>query len=70
MNLKGYFSEFKAWSRTQADIDRISTIWNNCLSASSGPFLFGERSMADAKYAPVVTRFRAYDVALDRQCTA
>ena len=24
--------------------------------------------MADAMYAPVVTRFRTYDVALDRQC--
>jgi glutathione S-transferase len=26
--------------------------------------------MADAMYAPVVTRFRTYDVPLDRQCTA
>jgi glutathione S-transferase len=42
---------FKVWSRAQADIDRISTIWNDCLSAYGGPFLFGERSMADAMYA-------------------
>ncbi len=26
--------------------------------------------MADAMYAPVVTRFRTYDVSLDRQCAA
>jgi glutathione S-transferase len=70
MNLKGYFPGFKVWSRAQADIDRISIIWNDCLSAYGGPFLFGERSMADAMYAPVATRFRTYDVALDRQCTA
>jgi glutathione S-transferase len=26
--------------------------------------------MADATYAPVVTRFLTYDVAMDRACTA
>jgi glutathione S-transferase len=66
----GQFPGFKVWSRAQADIDRISTIWNDCLAAYGGPFLFGERSMADAMYAPVVTRFRTYDVVLDRQCAA
>ena len=70
MNLKGYFPGFKIWSRAQADIDRIATIWNDCLSAHGGPFLFGERSMADAMYAPVVTRFRTYDVRLDAKCSA
>jgi glutathione S-transferase len=69
MNLKAHFPGFKIWSRACADIDRIATIWSECLSAYGGPFLFGERSMADAMYAPVVTRFRTYDVALDRQCT-
>jgi glutathione S-transferase len=68
MNLKARFPEFKIWSRARADIDRIATIWSQCLSAHGGPFLFGERSMADAMYAPVVTRFRTYDVTLDRQC--
>jgi glutathione S-transferase len=70
MNLKAHFPGFKIWSRARADIDRITTIWGECLSAHGGPFLFGERSMADAMYAPVVTRFRTYDVVLDRQCTA
>src|SRR3954447_7490574 len=68
MNLKAHFPGFKIWSRARADIDRIATIWSECLSAYGGPFLFGERSMADAMYAPVVTRFRTYDVAVDRQC--
>ena len=68
MNLKAHFPGFKIWSQAQADIDRIATIWSQCLAAYGGPYLFGERSMADAMYAPVVTRFRTYDVALDRQC--
>jgi glutathione S-transferase len=33
-----------------------------------GPFLFGELTLADAMYAPVVTRFKTYDVKLDRLC--
>jgi glutathione S-transferase len=66
VNLKGHFPNFKIWSRAQADIDRVCTIWRDCLSNSGGPFLFGEqRTMADAMYAPVVTRFKTYDVKLE-----
>ena len=65
VNLKGHFPGFKIWSRAQADIDRVCTIWRECLAETGGPFLFGERSMADAMYAPVVTRFMTYDVPLD-----
>ena len=65
VNLKGHFPGFKIWSRAQADIDRVCTIWRECLAKSGGPFLFGERSMADAMYAPVVTRFMTYDVKLE-----
>lgn len=70
VNIKGYFANFKIWSRAQADIDRVCTIWRECLNRSGGPFLFGERSMADAMYAPVVTRFATYDVKLDPQLAA
>jgi glutathione S-transferase len=70
VNLKGHFPNFKIWSRAQADIDRITSIWRDCLSASGGPFLFGERSIADAMYAPVVTRFMTYDVKLEPQLAA
>ncbi len=65
MNLKGHFPAFKIWSRAQADINRITTIWRDSLATYKGPFLFGERSMADAMYAPVVTRFLTYDVTID-----
>jgi glutathione S-transferase len=66
MNLKAHYPGFKVWAGAQADIDRIVTIWNECLSSHGGPFLFGEvPSMADAMYAPVCTRFVTYDVKLD-----
>jgi glutathione S-transferase len=67
MNIKGHFPKFKIWSKAHADIERINILWRECLDAYGGPFLFGELTMADAMYAPVVSRFRTYDVALDRQ---
>ena len=48
-----------------ADAARVQTIWRECLDKSGGPFLFGEFSIADAMFAPVVTRFRTYGVELD-----
>jgi glutathione S-transferase len=62
MNLKGRFPNYKVWSRAHTDIERVYEIWQECLSTYGGPYLFGERSMADAMYAPVVTRLQTYDV--------
>jgi glutathione S-transferase len=50
---------------TQADVNRIVEIWEDCLKRSGGPFLFGkEPCIADAFYAPVVSRFRTYSIAV------
>ena len=71
MNLKAHFPGFKVWSRAQADIDRVLEIWKECLATYGGPYLFGKQPcMADAMYAPVVTRFLTYDVAIDKTCAA
>jgi glutathione S-transferase len=70
MNLKAHHAGFKIWSGAQADIDRILAIWRDCFARYRGPFLFGRLGMADAMYAPVVTRFLTYDVALDSDCAA
>lgn len=71
MNIKARFPGFKIWSRAQADIDRVLEIWNECLVTYDGPFLFGRQPcIADAMYAPVVTRFLTYDVAMDADCAA
>jgi len=47
-----------------ADIARIEAIWGDCLKRYGGPFLFGAFSIADAMYAPIVSRFLTYDVKL------
>ncbi len=48
------------------DIDRIDTIWTECRQkyAHLGPWLFGEFSIADCFYAPVVLRFKTYGTKL------
>lgn len=50
-----------------AEVARISAIWRDCRAkyGAGGPFLFGAFTNADAMYAPVVTRFKTYGVALD-----
>ncbi len=67
MNIKARFPAFKVWSRAQGDIDRVLEIWKECLATYGGPYLFGKQpTVADAMYAPVVTRFLTYDVAIDK----
>jgi glutathione S-transferase len=65
MNLKARHQAFKIFSGARPDVERIRTIWSECLEAYGGPFLFGAPTMADAMYAPVCTRFRTYAVGLD-----
>ncbi len=66
MNLRSHRKGFVVWSAARADIDWITAIWRDCLAEWGGPWLFGaRRSIADAMYAPVVTRLLTYDVAVD-----
>ncbi|MBU8874295.1 glutathione S-transferase family protein [Reyranella sp. MMS21-HV4-11] len=66
MNLKVRHESFKVWGGAQADIERVATIWRECLQKYGGPYLFGAApTMADAMYAPVCTRFATYNVKLD-----
>lgn len=53
-----------------ADIARVQEIWRDARAqwGAGGAFLFGAFSIADAMYAPVVTRFVTYDVACDAIC--
>ena len=46
----------------EADVERIDELWNDCRVrfGKDGPWLFGEYSVADAMYAPVVLRFNTY----------
>jgi glutathione S-transferase len=44
------------------DIERIVAMWTECRAAhaAAGPFLFGQFTIADAYYAPIVSRFVSY----------
>ena len=69
MNVRADHPGFTVWTGAQADIDRVTRIWTDCLIASGGPYLFGAQpSMADAMYAPVCSRFRTYHIKLDHLC--
>ena len=50
----------------QRNIARVVSIWTGLRSrfSAAGPWLFGQRSIADAFYTPVATRFRTYAIDL------
>jgi len=56
----------------EADIRRIQQIWRDCRSkyGKNGPLLFGNFTIADAMFAPVVLRFETYRVELDDDARA
>jgi glutathione S-transferase len=53
-------------AEVEADIARIVSIWESCRLryAQDGPFLYGNFSIADAMFSPVVWRFLTYAVEL------
>jgi glutathione S-transferase len=75
MNLGRTFPGLRRTPEALADIARIEAIWAECLAAHGGPFLFGAAfGLADAMYAPVVTRFLTWQPELSaasrRYCDA
>lgn len=67
MNMRRRIAGKERGSSITDEIARIVSIWNDARSrfGDGGPFLFGEFSIADAMYAPVVSRFATYSVVLD-----
>jgi glutathione S-transferase len=47
---------------TKVQLARIIEAWQSALAAHKGDFLFGDLSVADCMYAPVVSRFETYDM--------
>jgi len=65
MNVKARLPGRGRTPGAQADIGRVCEIWEECLARfGHHRFLFGDFSIADAFFAPVVTRFQTYGVAL------
>jgi glutathione S-transferase len=66
MDCRGRYPGEGMKPEVQTDIDRILTLWRNCRQTygAGGEMLFGKFSIADAMFAPVVSRFITYDVKL------
>lgn len=63
MNIRRRVLPQPSWpADTRADLEQLYRTWGDQLDRSSGPFLFGARSIADAMFAPVATRLRTYAV--------
>ncbi len=66
MNLRASYPGVGRGEGVEEDIARITSIWSDCRTrfGADGDLLFGHFTIADAFYAPVVSRFRTYGVAL------
>ncbi len=67
MNCRRVISGITPTEATSKDLARIQKIWTDCLADSGGSFLFGAFSIADIMYAPVVSRFKTYEVTVDER---
>lgn len=67
MDCRGRYPGEGMTLEVQADINRITSIWRDCRQkfGHEGDFLFGPFTLADAMFAPVVSRFITYGVKLD-----
>jgi glutathione S-transferase len=66
MNVRKRYPDKGRTADVEVEIERIKKIW----SEAKKPFLFGSFGAADAMYAPVVLRFRTYEVDLPAACRA
>ena len=68
MNIRKDYAGKGRTPQVDADIARITAIWNDCRARfggraqPAGPFLFGTFTLADAMYAPVCFRFKTYGI--------
>jgi len=67
MNIRRKVEGFSPSAECQVEIERVKEIWKDCLNkkSGSGDFLFGEFTIADAMFAPVVWRFHGYGISLE-----
>lgn len=75
-NLPMNTSASKVWRdrgpEVEAEVARIVSMWNDARRefGAGGDFLFGGRTIADAFYAPVASRFRTYSIPLEGAAAA
>jgi glutathione S-transferase len=66
MNVRARGRRVAPTPQLEADIERIDVVWSGCRKdfGSGGAWLFGEFSIADAMFAPVLFRFQTYGAQL------
>ena len=64
MNLRHRYTGFTPSDAVKSECARVDTIWSEAKSrwGTSGPWLFGDYTIADAFYAPLATRLLTYDL--------
>ncbi|WP_416396372.1 glutathione S-transferase family protein [Allohahella sp. A8] len=67
MNCRATGRQVPSSSALINDIQRIDSLWSQMLRRHGGPWLFGEFSIADCMFAPVVFRFATYAVDISSQ---
>jgi glutathione S-transferase len=72
MNVRKQFPAAKLGDDVRAEILRILELWAQARArhGSGGPYLFGDFGAVDIMFAPVVTRFVTYSVAVPRFAAA
>ena len=71
LNCRKRFDNLKISSKASSEVDRIEQIWSQCRGkyGTSGPWLFGEFTIADCMFSPIVLRFITYGVKLNDRCS-
>ena len=66
MNCRARSRKVTISTELEMEISRIDNLWSGCRKKYSnyGPWLFGEFSIADCMFAPVIFRFITYDVSV------
>lgn len=72
MNCRATGRHVKTTPELDTEIARIDTMWSRLRQryAKQGPWLFGDFSIVDCMFAPVVSRFHTYDVPVSGPCSA
>ena len=75
MNIDAHLPEVGALAlrdkpAVRSDLQRIVSMWSGLLAEHGGPMLFGDFSVADAYFAPVVMRLKTYALPVPAEVAA
>jgi len=72
MNIRAHYPGYPRTLEVDRNVRRIQELWSELRArfGAGGDYLCGEFGLVDAMFAPVVMRFRTYDVKLTGACEA